>query len=167
MKNLFIALFLSIILFSCTDDKTNLIKQIDAVTADMKQEEFPSKENMEKVIALYDEYTLTFPEDEKNYDFLELKAKYQAANGEYEDAINTYSHILERYPENEKNAGALFMQAFIYENQLNDKETAKEIYTDFLAKYPNHELASSAQFSLDNLFLSDEEIINKFKQFNQ
>ena len=116
MKYFFLILITIASLFSCTDTKVALVSQIDEVTATMKQEDFPSQENMEKVIALYDEYITQFPEDEQTYNYLELKAKYQSANNQYKEAIATYDIILTKYPSHEKNADALFMQAFIYEN---------------------------------------------------
>lgn len=166
MKYFFLIIITSASLFSCTDKKTTLVAQIDEVTATMKQEDFPSKENMEKVIALYDEYITTYPEDEQNYTYLELKAKYQSANNQFKDAIETYDVLIEKYPTHEKNADALFMQAFIYENQLFDKTAAREKYEKFIKEYPNHELTPSAQFSIENLFLSDEDIIKKFESMN-
>lgn len=163
MKYFFLILITSATLLSCTDKKTALVAQIDEVTATMKQEDFPSQENMEKIIALYNDFITQYPEDEQTYAYLELKAKYQSANKQYQEAIETYNVILEKYPNHEKNADALFMQAFIYENQLFDKTAAKEIYTQFIQQYPNHDLMPSAQFSIDNLFLTDEEIMKKFE----
>lgn len=163
MKYFFLILITSASLYSCTDTKVALVAQIDEVTATMKQEDFPSQENMEKVIALYDEYISQYPEDVQTYNYMELKAKYQSANNQFKEAIATYDELMKKYPNHEKNADALFMQAFIYENQLMDKTAAREIYTQFIETYPKHELTPSAQFSIDNLFLTDEEIMKKFE----
>ena len=57
------------------------------------------------------------------------------------------------------------MQAFIIENYLLDKVKAKTKYSDFLNHYPNHELADDAQFSIENLSLTDEEIMLKLQSF--
>ena len=53
--------------------------------------------------------------------------------------------------------------AFCYENDLRQKDKAKTLYESFLTKYPNHELAKSVQFSLDNIDKSPEQIIKEFE----
>jgi len=50
---------------------------------------------------------------------------------------------------------AQFMVGYIYANpqfgDVQDLEKAKNSYEVFLKKYPNHELAPSVQFEMDNL----------------
>ncbi|MDT7942601.1 MAG: tetratricopeptide repeat protein [Bacteroidota bacterium] len=59
---------------------------------------------------------------------------------------------------------ALFFQAFIYENQLNDTARARETYERFLSYYPNHRLAEQARQALRLLGKSPEEVIQEFLQ---
>ena len=42
-------------------------------------------------------------------------------------------------------------------------EQAKKSYEEFIAAFPNHELAKSANYSLQNLGKSPEDIINSFE----
>ena len=42
-------------------------------------------------------------------------------------------------------------------------DEAKAIYTEFVTKYPNHQMASSAQFLLDNMGKSEEEILKSME----
>ena len=57
------------------------------------------------------------------------------------------------------------MQGFVAETGLNDDELAKKKYTAFIEKYPMHDLAPSAQATLEqlNLGLTDEELIRMFE----
>ena len=70
------------------------------------------------------------------------------------------------FPEFRKSPTALFMQAFIYETTIQDKEKAKEKYSAFIQKYPDHSLTTSAKASLDqlNANISDEELIRSFEE---
>lgn len=154
-------IFSMLMFFSCADKKADLVSEIATIQNQMKQESFPSKENLEKAIALFDEYISTYPTDKESYGFTELKAKYQAANGQYTEAIRTYQDLITTHPNDERNADNLFMQGFIYEEYLQDQEKAKSVYMQFLKIYPKHILAPSAQMSLDNLNLSDEELLQK------
>jgi TolA-binding protein len=76
------------------------------------------------------------------------------------DAIGCYKKVYEKYPNSKRAPFCLFMQGFIYENNLHSPEMAKKLYEEFMKKYPNNELAKDVKFALDNLGKSDEEIMN-------
>ncbi len=154
-------IFLSFLMLSCNDGKTDLVNQIEELTAVMKNEDFPSDVNMDAIIGLYDQYINAYPEDAATFSYMELKAKYLGASNKYDESIAVYDEIIAKYDDDAKVADALFMQAFIEENYKGDKQAAEKRYQDFLAKYPDHELADDARFSLENLNLTDEQIFEK------
>ena len=53
----------------------------------------------------------------------------------------------------------MFLTAYIYHNELNDLGNAKTAYEAFLAKFPDHEMAQSAKFELQNLGKKPEELL--------
>ena len=73
-------------------------------------------------------------------------------------AITLYDWIIEQYPNHPRGATSLFLKAFTFDNDLKDFENAKKYYDEFLKKYPNNEFAESAQFLLENLGKSEEEL---------
>jgi tetratricopeptide (TPR) repeat protein len=85
--------------------------------------------------------------------------------GQPEEAIRIYDRLRLTYPSYRKSSTALFMQGFIFETTLNDKESAKAKYAEFLSKFPDHPLAPSARATLDQLNsnLTDEELIKSFE----
>ncbi len=85
--------------------------------------------------------------------------------GRPEEAITIYERLRTTFPDYRKSATALFMQAFIYETSLNDKEKAKAKYKEFIEKYPDHLLVPSAKATLDqlNANMTDEELIRLFE----
>ncbi len=79
-------------------------------------------------------------------------------------ALSIYDWILRAYPDHKRSAQAMFLKGFIYDNDLKDFETAKTVYTEFIQKYPNDEFASSAQFLLENLGKSDDELLDALQK---
>ena len=53
----------------------------------------------------------------------------------------------------------MFLKGFIIENNIKDDSLALKVYQDFRAKYPEHNLADDAQFLIENIGKSDEEIL--------
>ena len=78
-------------------------------------------------------------------------------------AMSLYDWILEKYPESDKAPNVLFIKGFILEQDYKREDEAKEVYEEFLRKYPDHTMAESAQFLLNNLGKSDEEILKELE----
>ena len=72
----------------------------------------------------------------------------------YNIVVKTYDSIKEAQP-------ALFMIAFIHDNELNEPDSAKIFYTQFVDKYPNSDLAKSAKIELQSLGQKPEDILNQ------
>ena len=79
----------------------------------------------------------------------------------YKQAIKYYESVFKNFPDDVNAPNALFMTAFLYANELGDLDSARDDYQKFLEKYPNHEMAASAQAELDNLGVSAEEILQR------
>jgi TolA-binding protein len=56
------------------------------------------------------------------------------------------------------------LEAYTYENNLNDLDKAKALYEKFLTDFPKSAFADDAKFSIQNLGLTPEQIIEKFKK---
>lgn len=78
-----------------------------------------------------------------------------------EQAVEYYRVVADKYSDSPLAPNALFMVGFIQANELNQLDNAKGTYTKFLGKYPDNELAKSAQAELDNLGIPAEEILMK------
>jgi len=104
------------------------------------------------------------------YDETTHKVDYQAAN-DYIRVCELYALVQpkdDQSPEYLHKAGetarAVRAFPFTYDNDLNDKATARALYEEFLKKYPNDDFADDTQFLLKNLGKNDEEIIKGFKE---
>lgn len=94
---------------------------------------------------------------------LQMKAAGLAKSaGQFNKAVQLYSRVSDKAPERAR--VALFMQGFIYENDLKDLVKAKAAYEAFLAKYPDDpDYADDAQLALKMLGKSPEEIVKGFE----
>ena len=75
-------------------------------------------------------------------------------------AIQAFQLHLIKYPDSKRAITSLFLKAFTLDNDLHQFEEAGQYYRLFLEKYPNNEFAESAQFLLENLGKSEEELKN-------
>ena len=81
-----------------------------------------------------------------------LQSAYQLYTDEaYEEAIAAFAKILEDYPKGEHTSKAMFMIGFIHANYTKNYEEAKKYYNNFIEKYPDDAMVSSAKYELDNL----------------
>ncbi len=103
------------------------------------------------------------------YADLILKAAGVAKSvGNSAKALALYTAIAEKLPQHPKAPMALFMEGFIYENDLGDTATARVKYQDFLKKYPNDpDFADDAHNALINLGKTPEEMIKEFEKLNK
>lgn len=63
---------------------------------------------------------------------------------QYDDAIQAFDAVLERYPENPKTPDSLYMKGVDLQ-KAGRKSDAIADFKDFLTRYPTHSLASNAQ----------------------
>lgn len=78
-------------------------------------------------------------------------------------SIELFQKVYTTWPEFTKRPYCLFLQGFIYENQLQQYDAAKDYYSRFVEKYPNHDLADDARSSIDNMGKSLDELIKSWE----
>jgi len=83
----------------------------------------------------------------------------QAENEEdFEKAIDFYTMLLRKYPQNEHNYKAQFMIGFIYSEELHDQEKAKMAMQKVVDNYPDCDLADDARWMLEHMGENLEEM---------
>ncbi len=124
------------------------------------------KTKVSDLIVQYVDFADKYPDDPKTPDFLYSAANVSMNLMDSQKAIEIFDRLLVEYPNYNKASECLFMKAFIYDNNLQDFDKAKEFYMEFLEMYPDDEFADDAKASIDNLGKSLEEIIQEFEQKN-
>lgn len=82
-------------------------------------------------------------------------------------AIGVWGLITEHYPDSKWAADAMFQKAFTFDNDLKDKQMAKQYYENFLKTYPNHKLAEDIKLLIPTLDKTDAQLIEEFEKKNQ
>ncbi|MBI2969103.1 MAG: tetratricopeptide repeat protein [Bacteroidetes bacterium] len=119
-----------------------------------------------EAVKKYDDFVNQFPDDPKTPEYLFRAGELCMSLMKSNEAIGYFKKIHDHYPAFPKAPDCLFLQGFIYENQLKRLAEAQALYNEFLKKYPDHNLADDAQFSLKFLGKSEEEIIKEFEKNN-
>ena len=157
-----------VVLLACKSGRQQELDQIRGMEQALKNDtaDTPDINKAVALVGLYDEFVTAHPDDSMSSEYLFRAA--DISQGVHHDslAVAYYQRICTNYPTSRKAAASLFMMAFVYQNNLSDNDKAKAAYTDFLGKYPEHQLAASAQGALQQLEmgLSDEELIRMFQQ---
>jgi TolA-binding protein len=82
-------------------------------------------------------------------------------------AIGIWGLIGEKYPDSKWAAEAMFQNAFTFDNDLQDKQTAKVYYEKFLTTYPNHKLSEDVKLLIPTLEKTDAQLIEEFEKKNK
>ena len=166
---LFIFILPVFLFFSCTSPRDKAAEKI----ADFEKTIYGDttgmldKVKLAELNELYISFASTYPVDEKSPDYLYSAATISMNFMDSHKAIELFNRIMDEYPNYEKKAECLFMTGFIYDNNLQDYDKAKDVYEEFLEKYPDDVFADDARASIDNLGKSLEEIIEEFERRNQ
>ena len=119
-----------------------------------------------KLADFYQSYALENEDDSITPFYLFKSADINMNMRRPQAAINSFDIILSKYPDFEKVPSALFLKAFIYEDQLKDLENASKYYKLFIEKYPDSDFADDAAISLQYLGKTPEELIEEFEKNN-
>ena len=120
----------------------------------------------ETLVKMYVGFANDYPTDSLAPMYL-MKAADVAMNIKRGDvAIKYLDRVVKDYPEYDKLADCYFMRGYVYETVLADTDNAKQAYELFLVQYPNHPLAADTRIIIQNLSLSDEEIIKMIIEKN-
>jgi TolA-binding protein len=118
------------------------------------------------LITNYDKYATHYPDKENAAPFLFKAGDLAMGMNRAAEAIAFFDRVYTKHPTFEKAPYAFFLKGFVLENQVGDVQQAEKIYNEFLAKFPDHAMAESAQFALKNLGKSPEELIRQFEEQN-
>ncbi len=154
------------ILTGCSPSREKSVKTIKSLETSLFS---PSATGFDKVkadslLTAYESFIKHFPEDS-----LSLKFTFKAANlcmnmGDGQKAIELFDKVIEKYPDDPKAAISMFFKGYIYENQVKNLDKAKEIYLQFIEKYPNNDFTKDARIALQNLGKSPEDMVREFEE---
>jgi tetratricopeptide (TPR) repeat protein len=96
--------------------------------------EFRNHDN--DALAVLDSILIQYPMHSIDDNVLFKKAEIYSKNGKFDTAATYYSKIIEKYPYDLLADDAMYNLAGLYENKLNDKSKAMQLYEKILTQYP-------------------------------
>jgi TolA-binding protein len=145
------------------------IAQMEQEIAGMaKRERTPMMdEKADLLLKRYRDYVIMNPRDSISAEYLFKAADLSLGVGRPEASINLLNRLNEDFPKFRKNVEMWLFKGFIYETYLNDYANATQTYQALIDRYPNHRLAADARASIENMTMSEEELLEKFKAKNE
>lgn len=154
-----------IMLSACESQHDKSLKNIQQLEAELKanKDKPVSLELANKMIDAYLFFADNFQKDTLAVNYLFKAADVASGTKQSLRAVVLFNKFYQKYPNDKKAPYALFLKGFVYETQLSDFFKARESYETFIARYPQHQLGATVQFSLDNLGRSNEELVKEFE----
>ena len=152
MKKLLIILSAVVLIVSCKSAHDKMIDKIDATDKLMMADTLMKDDSLaSQQYNTLSEFALKFPKDEKTPVYLLKSADLASRLKRTMQAFLIYKKVNEDFPNTKQGADGMFMMAFLYENNFKNNDKAKEYYTLFINKYPDHPFVKDAKASLDML----------------
>jgi outer membrane protein assembly factor BamD (BamD/ComL family) len=123
----------------------------------------PKPAVIDSLLTEYGGFAQTYAQDSLAPIFLFKAGELCISTNQGQKALGYFDQVYRLFPNHEKASYALFMKGFIYDGPLQDTAKARQFYTEFIQKYPQHPLSADALFSIRNLGKTDEELIREFE----
>lgn len=127
-----------------------------------KAQQAQTAQEFQQAMDLYEKVISEHPEDPAAGDAMFMIATILNNDlHDYDAAVDAYKRYVGNHPEGKETAIAMFLIGYLYNNELQNFDSASVAYRRFLEKFPNHEMSQAAQFELDNLGKSPEELLGQ------
>jgi len=122
------------------------------------------REKAKNLMDAYAMYADKHPDQENSPEYMFKAGELAMGLNHSLEAIKYFSITYGRYVNFDKRPYALFLKAFVLENQVKDFEQAKNTYLTFIEEYPDHPMRDDAEYSVQNIGKSPEELIKEFEE---
>lgn len=179
--NIYSLILISILLFSCnnTDDNNStnaanaeetLVNVDEAYDKIIEIEEsvigannVVSNSKLMELKRACEDFDKNFYNDKRAESVLQKGIRASMSLKNYADAIVMMDKVIKNYGTDEKMPSLLFQKAFIY-SESNWLGEADKLYSLIIKKYPNDPLAEQSKAAQELLFLTPEELNERFSK---
>lgn len=172
MRNAIIIFILAVAVLGCQEQKSELQLLTDKIET-LEKELFAVKDKGEvneakakELMTLYTGFLENNPTHERVAELTFKAGELSMGLEAYEQSIQFFDRIVKNHRDYDKAAEATYLVAFVYDEYLNEKGKASEMYSRMIELFPNHKLAADAQASMQLLNMSDEEILKMLEEKN-
>lgn len=115
------------------------------------------------MVDVYKAYASAYPQDSLAPEYLFRAAGSMKSMQDPEGSLKLYDRIIKDYPSWKRNVDVLYMKALTLDDDLDRLGEARVAYQQVINNFPDHAFARDAKVMIQNLGLTDEELIAKFK----
>lgn len=119
------------------------------------------------LVDVYKAYASAFPADTLTPEYLFRAAGVHKSMRQPQQSIAMYDRIIRDYTQWRRIADAFYLKAFTMDSEMNQKGEAERAYKEVINMFPDHPFARDARIMIDNLQLTDDELIMKFKNMQE
>jgi len=105
----------------------------------------------DKAVSQYQKLLEKYPKTQLELMALKYTARCYTLQSKWKEGIETLDKIIDKYPQTSDAYEALRAQATIFEQKLNQKNKAKEVYSEILTRFPNNPSASEIKKRIEAL----------------
>ncbi len=179
MKRLVLALPIALLMACSGGTEETTVEQTDTNAPPTKEERLKDINALEEklfrnvehydegaahaIVREYSEFVDNYPDDPKSPEYLFRAGEVSSSLKRSIESVKYYQKLEKEYPEYEKLADALFLQGYVFENQLQDYDRARECYERFMKEYPSHHMVEQTKVILDQLGKTPEELIKEIE----
>lgn len=145
------------------ENQTSALDSLEALVYAGKDVKSDSKTAM-NLVREYAKYYQAYQPDSLAVDRLFKAGEVSMGIGQGNLAVKYFRTISDDHSEFYKVAETRFLLGFCSENLVNDTAQARFFYNKFIEAHPEHHLAKDAEYSIQNLGLSDEDLIKMFEE---
>lgn len=116
-----------------------------------------------KVVDLYLQFQRLYPNDSLSPEYLFKAADVSRGTGRFEQALHLLKSFEMAYPAHPRRAVCVFLQGYIYQNDLSSFALADQAYQRFLENFPNHPLAPEARNMQAMMQIPEAELMDRFR----
>lgn len=135
------ALFLSVLLTENTTPDSNFVPLKRFAYADLLL--FQNKDD--EAVKLLDSIATAFPSNPLKDDIIMQRALIAKKHRDYQKALDYYEQVFKEHGDDVLADDALYKMASLYENELKDKDKAKQLYEELIIKYPGSTYTQEAR----------------------
>ncbi|NVO18236.1 MAG: tetratricopeptide repeat protein [Bacteroidetes bacterium] len=155
-----------LMLTACGPSREKMISRLDEMDKALTASHPADSVKVGELISAYQGFAHKYPKDSLAPLYLFKAAGLCMSFNKSIQALDIYRAIRADYPTWRKAPDCLFLEGFIFENNIKDLAKAKQVYTEFIAQYPNSELRDDAENAIKYLGKPLDEVIREFEAKN-
>ncbi len=156
MQQIFPLVLVFTILWACGSGGSSVVARLEKLEAELTG--IPHKETLVELLDLY-QNAAEISDGEARMEYYWKGAETARSLREFDLAERMLTYLYEHEPDSRYAVKALFLHAFMADEDMSDIEKARALYTEFIKRYPDADFASNAEFLLEHLGKSNEEIL--------